>query len=262
MPHTVTVEDDGAVAVVTLQRPEARNALDLTLKEELLAALGEVGADPEVRAVVLAGAGPAFCVGQDLREHVASLDSGAWATQRTVERHYNPIAEALTTMPKPVVAAVHGACVGAGLGIALACDLRVLADDAVLGTAFGGIGLTFDTGLSATLTWAVGAARARELVLLGDTFDARSAVAWGIAGRVVPAEDVLTTARELAGRLAAGPTLAHAASKRLVAAATTQPFAETLAAEAEEQERLGRSADHREAVDAFLARRRPTFGGR
>ncbi|WP_277211546.1 enoyl-CoA hydratase/isomerase family protein [Isoptericola croceus] len=262
MPHTVIVERHGAVALVTLHRPEARNALDLALKEELLAALGKVGSDPGVRAVVLTGAGPAFCVGQDLREHVESLESGAWATQRTVERHYGPIAQALTTMPKPVVAAVHGACVGAGLGIALACDLRVLADDAVLGTAFGGVGLTFDTGLSATLTWAVGAARARELVLLGDTFDAASAVAWGIAGRVVPADDVLPTALEIAARLAAGPPLAHAASKRLVAAATARPLAASLAAEAEEQDRLGRTADHREAVDAFLAHRQPSFDGR
>jgi 2-(1,2-epoxy-1,2-dihydrophenyl)acetyl-CoA isomerase len=262
VPHTVTVEHDGAVAVVTMNRPEARNALDLALKEELLVALRDVAADPGVRAVVLAGAGPAFCVGQDLREHVQSLESGAWATQRTVERHYNPLAETLATMPQPVVAAVHGACVGAGLGIALACDLRVLADDAVLGTAFGGVGLTFDTGLSATLTWAVGAARARELVLLGDTFDAASAVAWGIAGRVVPADEVLTTARELAARLAAGPPLAHAASKRLVADAMSRPLSATLAAEAAAQDALGRTADHREAVDAFLERRAPSYTGR
>lgn len=261
MPHPVTVEHDGAVAVITLNRPRARNALDLALKEGLLGALRDVAADCSVRAVVLAGAGPAFCVGQDLREHAESLASGAWATQRTVERHYNPLAETLATMPQPVVAAVHGACVGAGLGLALACDLRVLADDAVLGTAFGGVGLTFDTGLSATLTWAVGAARARELVLLGDTFDAVSAVAWGIAGRVVPADEVPTTARELAARLAAGPPLAHAASKRLVAAATTRPLTATLAAEAAEQDALGRTADHREAVDAFLAHRPPSFTG-
>lgn len=261
MPHTVTVERDDAVALVTLNRPEARNALDLALKEELLAALGDVGSDPGVRAVVVGGAGPAFCVGQDLREHVESLDSGAWATQRTVERHYGPIAQALATMPKPVVAAVHGACVGAGLGIALACDLRVFADDAVLGTAFGGVGLTFDTGLSATLTWAVGAARARELVLLGETFDAASAVDWGIAGRVVPADELTTTATELAGRLAAGPTLAHAASKRLVAAAPTRTLDASLAAEAVEQDALGRTADHREAVDAFLGRRTARFSG-
>ncbi|GAA1983213.1 enoyl-CoA hydratase-related protein [Isoptericola halotolerans] len=262
MPPTVTVEREDAVATLTLRRPEARNALDLALKEELLGALREIAADPEVRAVVLAGAGPAFCVGQDLREHVQSLESGAWATQRTVEQHYNPLAQTLTTMPQPVVAAVHGACVGAGLGIALACDLRVFADDAVLGTAFGGVGLTFDTGLSATLTWAVGAARARELVLLGETFDAASAVAWGVAGRVVPADDVLPTAQELAARLAAGPPLAHAASKRLVAAATTRPLSKTLAAEAAEQDALGRSADHREAVEAFLAHRKPSFDGR
>ncbi|WP_418276518.1 enoyl-CoA hydratase/isomerase family protein [Isoptericola jiangsuensis] len=253
---------DGAVATVLLDRPTHRNALDLALKEALLDALDQVSRDPDVRAVVLAGNGPAFCVGQDLREHAEGLGTGAWARERTVERHYNPIVRTLATMPQPVVAAVHGACVGAGLGIALACDLRVLADDAVLGTAFAGVGLTFDSGLSATLTWAVGAARARELVLLGGTFDAASAVAWGIAGRVVPAGEVRVVAHDLASRLAQGPPLAHAASKRLVAAASTRSWEESLAAEAAEQDALGRTDDHREAVAAFLEHRSPRFTGR
>ncbi|WP_402469255.1 enoyl-CoA hydratase/isomerase family protein [Isoptericola aurantiacus] len=262
MPQSpVEVSVSGAVAEVTLCRPAARNALDLPLKQALVRALGDVGSDPAVRAVVLTGRGPAFCVGQDLREHAAALETGAWAEQRTVERHYNPIVTSLATMPKPVVAAVHGACVGAGLGLALACDLRVLATDAVLGTAFTGIGLTFDSGLSVTLTRAVGAARAREIVLRGETFDATSAVAWGIAGQVVPPSDVLTEARALAERLAAGPTAAYAASKRLVAAALDRPLAVSLAAEAREQDALVRTADHQGAVRAFLAKETPRFSG-
>jgi 2-(1,2-epoxy-1,2-dihydrophenyl)acetyl-CoA isomerase len=262
VPAPCRVDRDGAVATVVLDRPEHRNALDLALKEALLDALEDVARDPEVRAVVLTGSGPAFCVGLDLREHAAGLADGTWDRQRTVERHYNAIVRTLTTMPQPVIAAVHGACVGAGLGIALACDLRVLADDAVLGCAFGGVGLTFDSGLSATLTWAVGAARARELVLLGDTFTATDAVGWGVAGTVVPADDVAARAAALAARLAAGPPLAQAASKRLVAAAPSRSLAETLAAEAVEQDALGRTADHREAVSAFLERRAPRFEGR
>jgi 2-(1,2-epoxy-1,2-dihydrophenyl)acetyl-CoA isomerase len=262
VPAPCQLVRDGAVATVLLDRPAQRNALDLALKEALLDTLDEVSRDPEVRAVVLAGNGPAFCVGQDLREHAAGLGTGAWERQRTVERHYNPIVRTLATMPVPVVAAVHGACVGAGLGLALACDLRVLADDAVLGTAFGGVGLTFDSGLSATLTWAVGAARARELVLLGETFDAASAVAWGIAGRVVAPGEVREVAHSLATRLAQGPPLAHAASKRLVAAAPTRTLDEALAAEAVEQDALGRTSDHREAVAAFLEHRPARFTGR
>jgi 2-(1,2-epoxy-1,2-dihydrophenyl)acetyl-CoA isomerase len=260
--ETCTTVRDGTVATVLMNRPAHRNALDLDLKESLLAALQDVAADPAVRAVVLAGAGPAFCVGQDLREHAAGLGTGAWERQRTVERHYNPIVRTLTTMPQPVVAAVHGACVGAGLGIALACDLRVFASDAVLATAFGGVGLTFDSGLSATLTWAVGAARARELVLLGESFDAASAVSWGVAGRVVPPGEVRDVAGALASRLSQGAPLAQAASKRLVAAATHRSLEESLTAEATEQDALGRTADHREAVAAFLERRPATFVGR
>lgn len=257
----VEVSVSGAVAEVTLNRPEARNALDLALKQALLEALTDVGSDPAVRAVLLAGRGPAFCVGQDLREHADALATGGWAEQRTVERHYNPIVQALVTMPKPVVAAVHGACVGAGLGLALAADLRVLAEDAVLGTAFTGIGLTFDTGLSVTLARAVGSARAREFVLRGDTIDATTAVAWGVAGEVVPTSDALERARELSARLAAGPTQAYAASKRLLADGPERPLTQTLAAEARAQDALVRTGDHRGAVEAFLTKRTPRFDG-
>lgn len=258
----VRVERRGAVATVTMQRPDAHNALDTALKTALRDALTAVAADDEVRAVVLTGAGRSFCVGQDLREHAASLDGGGEAAFSTVAEHYSPITEALATMPKPVVAAVNGTCVGAGLGFALACDLRVLAEGAALGTAFTGIGLTCDSGLAATLAASVGAARARELVLLAEPFDPAQAVAWGIAGQVVPAGEVASTAAALADRLAAGPTRAYAETKHLFALAPGAPLADVLAAEGAAQARLGDSEDHRGAVAAFLAREKPAFSGR
>ncbi|MEV4177478.1 enoyl-CoA hydratase-related protein [Nonomuraea sp. NPDC049709] len=258
----VLVERDGAVAVVTLNRPERRNALDGKTKTALRGALEDAAADGSVRAVLLTGAGGAFCAGQDLAEHAAALRADPAHAFDTVEEDYAPVVRLLATMDKPVVAAVNGTCVGAGLALALACDLRVLAEDAVLGTAFSAIGLTCDSGLSATLTRAVGESRARELVLLAEPFGARQAVEWGISGRVVPPDDVGEVARELATRLAAGPTAAYAESKRLIARAGDGDLATTLAAEARAQARLGMTADHAGAVEAFLAKRRPTFEGR
>lgn len=252
---------DPAVAVVTLNRPARRNALTVELKEALAAALTQVAADPQVRAVVLTGAGPAFCVGQDLVEHAAAIEAGAGSALDTVRQHYNPITRLLATMPKPVIAAINGTAVGAGLGFALACDLRIAAESAVFATAFAAIGLTADSGLSATLVHAVGAARATELLLLGESFDAAQAREWGLVRSVVPAEEVLPAALDLARRLAAGPTRAYAEIKNAVAVGAVATLDEVLEAEAAGQARLGVTADHRNAVTAFLAKRRPTFEG-
>src|SRR5580693_10707496 len=184
----VTVERDGAVATVTLPGP----ALSLAVKESLLAALTDVAADDAVRAVVLTGNGRAFCVGQDLAEHAVALEKDASSALDTVQEHYNPIVTTLTTMPKPVVAGVNGTCVGAGLGFVLACDFVVMAEAAVLGTAFTGIGLTCDSGLSVTLPAAVGMQRARALLLRPTTFTAQQAVSWGLPVDLVPADQVRT----------------------------------------------------------------------
>ncbi|MBW0117690.1 enoyl-CoA hydratase/isomerase family protein [Pseudonocardia abyssalis] len=254
-------EKDPAVAVVTLNRPAKRNALTVELKEALLAALQGVAADAGVRAVVLTGSGKSFCVGQDLGEHVQALEADPATAFDTVGRHYNPIVRALATMPKPVVAAINGGAVGAGLGLALACDLRVTADSATFATAFSAIGLTADSGLSASLVHSLGAARALELLLLGESFDAAQAQASGLVRAVVPVEDVLETALELARRLAAGPTLAFAEIKKAVAIGAVSPLDTVLDAEGAGQARLGVTKDHREAVEAFLAKRRPTFEG-
>lgn len=251
-----------AVATVTLNRPGRGNGLTTEMKEQVVDALRQVEDDDSVRAVVLTGTGKAFCVGQDLAEHADALHADPATAFDTVAAHYNPVVTALAGMPKPVIAAINGTCVGAGLGFALACDLRIASERAKFGTAFTAIGLTCDSGLSATLVHAVGAARASELVLLGEPFAAEQALAWGLVGRVVPDEELLQEAASLAARLAAGPTAAYAEAKRALAAARYPPLADVLRAEGEAQARLGLTQDHRAAVDSFLAKEKPRFIGK
>jgi 2-(1,2-epoxy-1,2-dihydrophenyl)acetyl-CoA isomerase len=254
---SVTVERDGAVASVILPGP----ALSVAVKEGLLSSLRSVADDESVRAVMLTGTGRAFCVGQDLAEHAAALGQDPATALETVQEHYNPIVTMLTTMAKPVVAAVNGTCVGAGLGLVLACDFAVVAEGAVLGTAFTGIGLTCDSGLSVTLPAAVGMPRARALLLRPTTFSAEQAVSWGLPFELVPADQVRATAGSLAAALASGPTAAYAETKRLLVDGASRPFADSLAAEGAAQRRLGTTADHANAVRAFLAKEKPTFQG-
>jgi 2-(1,2-epoxy-1,2-dihydrophenyl)acetyl-CoA isomerase len=258
----VLVEHVDAVATVTINRPERRNSLNAAVKDALRDALAEVAADESVRAVVLTGAGEHFCAGQDLKEHADGLGAGAAHAFATVADHYAPIVHSLATMPKPVVAAVEGNCVGAGLGFALACDLRVIASDATLATAFSSIGLTCDSGLSYTLPRAVGDARARRLVLLAQPFTPAQAVEWGIDADVSDPGVTLVAATRLAERLAAGPTAAYAESKRLLAASWTHDLDAALAAEGAAQTRAGSTQDHAAAVTAFLSKERPAFAGR
>ncbi|GAB3773993.1 2-(1,2-epoxy-1,2-dihydrophenyl)acetyl-CoA isomerase [Nocardioides ginsengisegetis] len=258
----VVVDIAGAVATVVINRPAQRNALDRLTKEALRDELSRVAADATVRAVVLTGAGLAFCVGQDLAEHAEALKTDPATAFETIGQHYAPIVTALAAMEKPVIAAVNGTCVGAGLALALACDLRVLSAEAMMSTAFTGIGLTCDSGLASTLARSVGESRAKELILLAEPFSADDAVQWGIAGRVVPAEEVGDVARALAQRLAVGPTIAYAETKHLIAQSFNETIAETLQSEAAAQARVGQSKDHRNGVAAFLAKRKPVFEGR
>lgn len=258
---SVLVQRRDAVATITINRAERRNSLTTDAKQALRDRLAEVATDEAVRAVVLTGAGGHFCVGQDLVEHAETLQRDAAHALDTVAAEYTPVIAAITGMPKPVIAAVEGSCVGAGLAIALACDLLVLSEEARLATAFTGIGLTFDSGLSHTLPRAVGESRARRLVLLGEPFSAADAVAWGIAATLTPAGDALKTADALALQLAAGPTAAYAESKRLLVDTWDRGLSDTLAAEGHAQARLGLTDDHAGAVRAFLAKQRPTFSG-
>jgi 2-(1,2-epoxy-1,2-dihydrophenyl)acetyl-CoA isomerase len=258
MSDTVTRDDAGGVATLTLQRP----GLSSAMRRELLAAVQEVAADASVRAVLLTGSGRAFCVGQDLAEHVESLRGNAAGSLSVVEDEYNPLILALAGLRVPVVVGINGACAGAGLGIALSGDLRVAAAGAKFTTAFTGIGLSSDSALAARLVHSVGGSRAAQLLLLPEPFPAETAAEWGLVHRVVPAEQVLPEAQALAARLAAGPTAAYRAVKTVLATAATDSLEETLALEARLQAELGRTADHREAVEAFLAKRAPEFTGR
>jgi 2-(1,2-epoxy-1,2-dihydrophenyl)acetyl-CoA isomerase len=255
---TVTRTDAEGVATLTLQRP----ALSHQLRTDLLALVQAVAADESVRAVLLTGTGRAFCVGQDLAEHVEVLRGNAASALSVVEAEYNPLVLALSALRVPVVVGINGACAGAGLGIALAGDLRVAASGAKLSTAFAGIGLSSDSGLASRLVHCVGGSRAVELLLLSEPFPAEDAARWGLVHRVVAPEAVLAEASALAARLAAGPTLAYRAIKTVLATAATDSLPDTLAREATLQTELGATADHREAVEAFLAKRPAEFTGR
>jgi 2-(1,2-epoxy-1,2-dihydrophenyl)acetyl-CoA isomerase len=258
---SLLVDDSDGVRTFTLNRPEAYNSLTAELKEALRDALTDTAADPAVRAVVLTGAGKAFCAGQDLKEHVAALRSDDPAPFRTVAQHYNPIVRAITSMPKPVIAAVNGMAAGAGASFAYACDLRIVARSAKFLMAFATIGLTADSGASWTLPRLIGYGRAMELMLLAKPVTAEQAVATGMATEVVDDGEALSTAQELASRMAAGPTTGYAKIKQALLTAASADLEQALAEEDAAQSALGATADHREAVDAFIAKRTPTFTG-
>ncbi|GLW07496.1 enoyl-CoA hydratase [Microtetraspora sp. NBRC 13810] len=248
------------VATITLDRPDAMNALVAAMKVELRDALERAAGDDDVRAVLITGSGRAFCVGQDLREHADNLEAGR-GLANTVREHYNPIVSAIVEMDKPVVAAVNGVAAGAGAALAFACDLRVAADNAKFAMAFSGIGLAPDSGSSWTLQRLAGPAVAAEMLLLGEPVPATRALELGLVTRVVPAADLPKTARELAVRLAQGPTRAYAATKRALAFAASHPLNQSLDLEADLQEASAATQDHLNATRAFLDKRQPAFEG-
>ena len=258
----VLLDVSGGVATVTFNRADAMNALDTPTKELLLSTLQRVAEDADVRVVVLTGTGRAFCVGQDLREHIALLQSQDESLWQTVPEHYNPIVELIATMNKPVIAALNGVAAGAGAAFAFAADLRVLADTAGYNLAFAGIALSCDSGSSWSLPRLVGTARAKELLLMPRTVRAEEALALGLATRVVPADELADVVAELAGTLAAGPTLAYGSIRRAVAYSAGHTLTESLAREGEYMSLTGASEDHAAAVSAFLAKESPVFTGR
>jgi 2-(1,2-epoxy-1,2-dihydrophenyl)acetyl-CoA isomerase len=259
---SVLYEVTDAVATVTLNRPDAMNSLNTETKDALRDAVQRAADDTGVRAVTLTGSGRAFCVGQDLKEHIDNLEHNPGAVWNTVPEHYNPITLALATMPKPVIAAVNGVAAGAGASFAFACDFRIVADTAGFNLAFTGVGLTADSGASWTLPRLIGYARAYDLLVRPSTIPASEALALGLATEVVPADQVTTRARDLATQLAAGPTVAYGAVKRSLAYAASHDIEAALAFEHEMQNLAGNTEDHRNAVTAFVAKQKPEFRGR
>jgi 2-(1,2-epoxy-1,2-dihydrophenyl)acetyl-CoA isomerase len=257
---TVLVEVDAetGLATLTLNRPDALNALTVPMKQELLAALRRVERDAAVRAVILTGAGRAFCAGQDLRER---LQPGAAPLGVEVRERYNPIIRAMRALPKPIVAAINGVAAGAGASLAMASDLRVASEAASFALAFGRVGLVPDSGATWFLPRLVGGTRAAELALLGDPMSAADALRLGLVGRVVPAEQLATEARSVAARLAAGAPRAIALTKRALNATWERDLDAALDYEAQLQDIAGRTKDHAEGLAAFMEKRQPRFTG-
>ena len=246
------------VGTITLDRPDALNSLDAALKRDLLAVLREADRDPAVRAVILTGAGRAFCAGQDLRER---LEPDAAPLDVEVRERYVPIVLAMHRLSKPIVGAINGVAAGAGAGLAFACDLRIAADSASFVLAFGRIGLVPDSGASWFLPRLVGLAYAAELLYLPDAMPAVEALRIGLVSRVVPAADLLPQAQALAGRLAQGAPRALALTKRAIARSLEVGLSEALDHEASLQGMAGRTADHAEGMAAFIEKRPPRFTG-
>ncbi|MFJ6635618.1 enoyl-CoA hydratase/isomerase family protein [Streptomyces sp. NPDC091376] len=266
MADTVLYEVSDGLATITINRPEAMNAMNVEAKIALRDALLAAAADTGVRAVLLTATGRAFCVGQDLKEHVSLLmsdkESGTSHTMNTVREHYNPIVRAITEMPKPVVAGVNGVAAGAGMGFALAADYRVVADSAKFTTSFAGVALTADSGVSWMLPRLIGPSRAADLLLFPRSITAQEAYELGIVNKLVPADDLTAEAAAVARALAEGPTLAYAAIKESLAYGSGHSLAETLDKEDELQTRAGASEDHEIAVRAFIAKEKPQYLGR
>ncbi|MEU6072984.1 enoyl-CoA hydratase-related protein [Micromonospora sp. NPDC047074] len=263
MTEPLLVDRTDAVVTLTLNRPAALNAFDLGLKEALRDALAELETDRSCRAVVLAGAGRSFSAGQDLREHVQTLEAADGNPLDTVRAHYNPIAARLANLPKPVIAAVRGMAAGAGASLAFLADIRIGGPSTSFLMAFAKVGLAADTGASWTLPRLVGHAKAIELLMLAEPVRAEEACQLGLLNRLVDDdEQVLPAAQELAARLAAGPTVAYGAIKRQLSIADAGTLADALAAEAQAQAICGGTADHRAGTLAFVNKEKPVFEGR
>jgi len=255
-PSELLVTHEGAVQTITLNRPGVLNALDLAMHKRLAAAL-ERAAQPDVRALVITGAGRGFCVGQDVGE----FPSDAAAVGELLRQHFNPAIRALRGLPKPVIAAVNGPAAGAGLALALACDLRLAAASASLVPAFGRIGLVPDSGLSHTLPRLIGSAAAFDWMVSGRSIAAPEAAALGLVTRVVEDADLAAETDALAAELAAGPTAAIGLTKQLIGSSLESSLDDQLDEEARLQAIAAAGDDFAEGVAAFLEKRPPRFTG-
>jgi 2-(1,2-epoxy-1,2-dihydrophenyl)acetyl-CoA isomerase len=256
------VERDGAVAVLWLDRPDVLNAFDESLSAALAAAVTEAARDAAVRCVVITGAGRAFSAGQDLRDRAAALANGTeLRLGDELRRRYHPVVTAIREMRKPVVAAVNGIAAGAGLGLALCCDVRLAAESASFRAAWSKVGLVPDAASAFFLPRLVGWGRAVDIVFSGDPISSGAALAMGLVTRVWPDAEFGDRWRAYARELAAGATEAYALTKDGLNAAWDRGLHEFLEVEAALQDRAGRSADYAEGVRAFLEKRPARFTG-
>jgi enoyl-CoA hydratase/carnithine racemase len=250
---------DGGVAELVLNRPDKMNAMNLAMVHDLAEALDKAEADG-ARALLVRGEGRAFCSGRDLAD-ADPLNEDGQAILRDI---FNPLLERMATIAVPTIAAVQGACLGTGLGLALACDIVYAADDARIGSPFARIGAVLDSGAHAAFVSRVGPHRALELVYTGRLLSGREAEQWGLVNRSVAGADLLRRTRELAASIARGPTAAFLESKRLVRSILDvhPSFREVLAEEAAAQGRASRTHDYKDGISAFQEKRKPSFTGR
>ena len=254
----------GRVALITLNRPEARNALSDRLTPALRRMIKQCGDDPKVGALLITGAGNAFCAGGDVK----GMGSNAAKAETTFEQRVaelrvkqRTLTRALVAVRKPTIAALPGPAAGAGLALALACDIRIAAESAIMATGYIRIGLTGDYGIAWLLTRLVGTSRARELMFLSERIDARRCETLGLVNRVVPNVELAEAAFVLAKSLADGPSIALAYMKDNLDHAVTSDFLQSMDQEADHMVRAARTTDHKEAVRAFIDKRKPEFIG-
>ncbi|MFN0095459.1 MAG: enoyl-CoA hydratase/isomerase family protein [Dehalococcoidia bacterium] len=260
MSNVLEIDRDGAVAVVTMNRPDALNALSPELLDGLAATMKELAEDTSVRCVMITGAGRAFSAGGDVKGMAGRATAGA--ARPGSLRDQEETSRLLYEMPKPTIAAINGHAVGAGLSIALSADIRVASDRAKLGTAFARVGFSGDFGGTWLLQRLVGPSKAKELYFLAEIMDAQQALALGLVSRVVPHDDLMSEAMTLAKRLADGPTLAYARMKENFTFGATNAFGDALTQEARNMEASRHTDDHKNAARAFVEKREPTFAGR
>lgn len=252
--------EDG-VGRITLNRPDRLNSFTVRMHEELADALGRVEAYPEVRAVLLTGAGRGFCAGQDLSDRTVAPGGEGVDLGESVETYYAPLVRRLATMPRPVICAVNGVAAGAGANIALACDIVIAARSAKFIQSFANIGLIPDSGGTWVLPRLAGQARALGLALTGEPLPAETAAEWGMIWKCVDDDALADEALGLARRFAAGPTRGLVATKMALRGSFGRSLDDALAMERDLMRELGASADYREGVAAFMEKRRPVFTG-
>jgi 2-(1,2-epoxy-1,2-dihydrophenyl)acetyl-CoA isomerase len=260
MPDLIETIEDG-VATLTLNRPEALNALSEGIRVGLTESIQRLGADPSVGCIVLTGNGRGFCAGGDVKS-MGERSAAVFERRAASIAQSGHIPMLMHTTPKVIIGMINGVAVGAGLSMALACDLRISARSARFGTGFIKIGLSGDWGGTWTLTRLVGTAKARELFFTGDMIDADEALSIGMVNRVADDAELLTTTMAIARRIAAMPSVALGYTKKNLFAAETSDFATVLDMEAFNQARCSQTEDHREAVQAFKEKRKPVFKGR
>ncbi|MFA5890457.1 MAG: enoyl-CoA hydratase-related protein [Actinomycetota bacterium] len=262
MSETLRYETSEGVATITMNRPDKLNAVNAELASALRDRLAEAATSPFVRCVLLTGTGRAFCSGADLSEIPLNPDGFPMDLGTVLRTRYNPIIRSIAGMEKPVVAAVNGVAAGAGCSLALACDFRIAGDSAEFLQAFVRIGLIADAGAHYFLTRLVGAGKAAELLMLGETVGATEAERLGLVTKVVPSARLAEEARAFAERLARGPTRAHGLTKKALHFGSRHGLDATLDFEADLQRAVAHTADSTEGVMAFLQKRAANFEGR